>query len=137
MDKNLLGRALDPFVTTKKIRRVGLGLPLLSEAAKNTGGKLTLRSQPGRGTKVRATFQLSHIDLKPVGDMAQTLITLVAGHPGLTFRYTHKINRRQYSFSTKDLRTRLGDIPLNDPQVLTFIKKNINEGLDDLRRKTS
>jgi len=35
-------RALDPFYTTKKVRRVGLGLPMLAEAAERTGGGFVL-----------------------------------------------------------------------------------------------
>ena len=30
---------------------------------------LHLESEPGKGTKVKATFQASHIDMKPLGDM--------------------------------------------------------------------
>ena len=82
MDKDIASRALDPFVTTKKTRRIGLGLPLLVQAARAAGGKLTLRSRPGRKTKVRATFRLSHIDRKPLGDIAQTLAYLDRGPPG-------------------------------------------------------
>ena len=32
-------RALDPFYTTKKVRRVGLGLPMLSDAATGRAGR--------------------------------------------------------------------------------------------------
>jgi anti-sigma regulatory factor (Ser/Thr protein kinase) len=136
MDKELLERALDPFVTTKKARRIGLGLPLLTEAAKAAGGTLTVRSQPGRGTKVRATFQLSHIDLKPLGDLTLTLLTLIAGHPDIDIRYTHAVNGKKYAFDTRDLRAQLHGIPINDPQVIKFIKHDINEGIDQIRRKT-
>jgi anti-sigma regulatory factor (Ser/Thr protein kinase) len=136
MDKEFLTRALDPFVTTKKARRVGLGLPLLAEAAKAAGGTFVLRSRPGRGTKVRAMFQLSHIDLKPLGDIAQTLTTLIASHPEIDIRYRHKAGGRTYTFATRAFRIKLGGIPINSPPIIRLIRENVEEGLDQLGRKS-
>jgi anti-sigma regulatory factor (Ser/Thr protein kinase) len=130
MGPRLLARALDPFVTTKKIRRVGLGLPLLAQAAEAAGGRISLRSAPGRGTKVRATFKLSHIDLQPLGDMAETLSALVAGHPEVEFRYTHITDAGRYVF-----RVRPGDLPPAGVRVISKIRSDIRDGIARLRRK--
>src|SRR5512142_3272074 len=73
MDADTLKHALDPFYTTRTTRRVGLGLPMLQEAATAANGFVDLRSVPGFGTAVRATFQSSHIDRKPLGDIAETI----------------------------------------------------------------
>jgi signal transduction histidine kinase len=73
MTREERGRALDPFYTTKKVRRVGLGLPMLAEAAERTGGRLRLRSRPQTGTIVEASFGLSHIDRQPLGDIASKI----------------------------------------------------------------
>ena len=56
----------DPFVTTRKTRRVGLGLSLLAAAARRCDGDLSVTAPPGRGTTVRADFRRSHIDLAPL-----------------------------------------------------------------------
>jgi len=56
MNEQTLKKALDPFFTTRTTRRVGLGLSLLTQAAKDTGGNLELNSAPGEGTAVRASF---------------------------------------------------------------------------------
>jgi anti-sigma regulatory factor (Ser/Thr protein kinase) len=134
MDKALRVKALDPFVTTKTSRRIGLGLSLLAQAAKAAAGKLTLRSRPGRGTKVRATFELSHIDRKPLGDIAQTLATLIVAHPGLDIRYVHQADQRTYVFDTRDLRSQLGGISLATPQIVAVIRKAIQEEIHKIRR---
>jgi len=89
MDAELRPRALDPFFTTKTTRRVGLGLPLLAQAARESGGAFELLSEPGRGTTVRAVFQLSHPDRKPLGDIAETLRTILCGRPELGLRFDH------------------------------------------------
>jgi len=90
MDAEARKQALDPFFTTGSTRRVGLGLPLLAQAARESGGTLEVTSQPGRGTTVKAVFQLSHPDRKPLGDIAETLRTILAGRPelDLQFEYT-------------------------------------------------
>lgn len=90
MDADACKKALDPFFTTRTTRRVGLGLPLLAQAAQDSGGKLEMTSEPGQGTTVKAIFQLSHPDRKPLGDIAETLRTILSGRPelDLQFEYT-------------------------------------------------
>lgn len=90
MDADTVVAALDPFFSSKAGKKVGLGLPLLHQAAEEAGGGLAIESVPGQGTTVRATFQLSHIDCKPLGDMAMTMRVLRATHPDIEFRFEHK-----------------------------------------------
>ena len=87
MSEEVMKRAADPFFTTKQGKKVGLGLPFLAQAAEEAGGKLEVQSAPGKGTKVIATFSLSHIDRKPLGNMQETLQCLKATHPEVCFRY--------------------------------------------------
>jgi anti-sigma regulatory factor (Ser/Thr protein kinase) len=130
MGPRLLAKAFDPFFTTKKSKRIGLGLPLLAQAAQAAGGGVKLRSEPGRGTKVRATFHLSHIDLQPLGDMAETLTVLMVGHPDVHFRYTHITNAGRYVF-----RTGPGRVPAAGLPAMAGIKKEIRSGIARARRK--
>jgi signal transduction histidine kinase len=69
MSKAVLDKAMDPFYTSKKVRRVGLGLPMLEEAARRAGGGFAIESQEGQGTRLAVEFQLSHIDRQPLGDI--------------------------------------------------------------------
>jgi len=135
MDEEMVKRALDPFVTTKTQRRFGLGLPLLDQAAKAANGRLTLESKPGQGTRVRAVFELGHVDLKPLGDIAQTLVTLIMGHPEVDIIYHHKAGRSKYSLDTREIKAQLAGIPIGSPEVIAALRKNIQEGLDQLRRQ--
>ena len=125
-------RALDPFYSTKKVRRVGLGLPMLADAAQRTGGRMTLRSRPRTGTVVEAVFGMSHIDRQPLGDIASTLIALVAGNTGGDFIYRHEADGRVYLLDTRDLKKALEDVPLNHPEVTGFLRGHIAEGLRDI-----
>lgn len=87
MDEETKRRSVDPFFTTKQGRRIGLGLPLLAQAAEEAGGTLEVESAPGQGTRVIATFGLSHIDRRPLGDIKKTLYCLEATHPEVCFRF--------------------------------------------------
>jgi signal transduction histidine kinase len=49
-------KVLDPFYTTKTVRRVGLGLPLLADAARMAQGKLDLESEEGKVQKLKHAF---------------------------------------------------------------------------------
>ena len=90
MDAETRKKATDPFYTTRTTRRVGLGLPLLAQAAREGGGHFELDSEPGRGTTVRAVFQLSHPDRKPLGDVAATLETILTGRPELDLQFAYQ-----------------------------------------------
>ena len=103
MDEPTRQKALDPFFTTRTTRRVGLGLPMLAQAAREAGGKIDLDSNPGHGTTVKATFGYSHPDCKPMGDIQQTILTLVMGHPDIDFLYEHAKNGSLYRFDTREL----------------------------------
>ncbi len=129
MSEEILENAVDPFYTTRTTRRVGLGLSLLSQSAKEADRDMTITSKKGEGTIVTAYFKHSHIDRKPIGNMAETLIVLIAGNPDIDFLYEHRLNNRAYSIDTKDIREELGDVPLSSPDVIKAIKKDIQNGL--------
>ena len=102
MDEETLHKALDPFFTTRTTRRVGLGLSLLAQAAREADGNLVLDSRNGQGTTVKATFGFSHLDRKPMGDIDETIRTLVVGNPGIDFVYEHKKKDSIYRFDTRE-----------------------------------
>ncbi len=132
MSREMAGRALDPFVTTRTTRNVGLGLPLFAQAARACNGDVRIESEPGRGTTLKGTFEASHIDRKPWGSMADTLITLIAGNPGISFLYQHRRDDRTYRLDTGAIREELGDVPVSDPRVIGLIRGDLEEGLAQL-----
>ena len=87
MDEETVRRALDPFYTSKPGKRVGLGIPLLAQAAREGGGSFTIKSEPDGGTSLIARFTLSHPDRKPLGDVDGTVHMLRLTHPEITFEY--------------------------------------------------
>ena len=117
----------DPFYTTRTTRRVGLGVPFFQMAAEMTGGGLRIESQPGKGTRLTAEFVLSSIDCMPLGDMNGTIKTLIQMNPNLDFVFRRKKNAEIHTLDTRELREILGDVPLNDPEVMEWITGNLEE----------
>jgi anti-sigma regulatory factor (Ser/Thr protein kinase) len=133
MDKEMLKKATDPFFTTRTTRRVGLGIPLLAQAAHESMGKLDIKTSKNKGTTITARFQFDHIDRKPLGDMEKTMTVLIAGNPDIDFEYAHRRNSASYSMDTAEIRKQLEGIPINDPKVIKYIKDDISEWLNDTK----
>jgi signal transduction histidine kinase len=91
MDRDTVARALDPFFTTKPGKAVGLGLALFAQAARESGGSLSVDSSPRRGTTLRAVFGLRHPDRKPLGDLRGTMELLSQAHPRVAFDFDYRI----------------------------------------------
>ncbi len=134
MPEEILRSALDPFFTSRKTRKVGLGLPLFREAARATGGDLAVESRSGHGTKVRAELKLGHIDRAPLGDMAETLALLVVCNPQVRFRYSHSRGREEFAFDSSEFAQGLGKTSVSSPAVVPRLREIVREGLGRVQR---
>ncbi len=103
MNRETINKVLDPFYTTRTTRRVGMGLSLLAQAARESNGNFEINSKVGVGTEVKAVFQYSHIDRKPIGDMKNTLITLMVSHPEINFVYEHQDEDGNYVLDSNEI----------------------------------
>ncbi|MFI5144776.1 MAG: ATP-binding protein, partial [Ignavibacteria bacterium] len=108
MEKKLMKNAADPFFTTKKSKKVGLGIPLLKQAAESSNGKFSIESKKRKGTKIEAEFQNSHIDRKPLGDIAETFISAVLMAPETDFIFRYKKDGSGFVLKTKELKKQIG-----------------------------
>ncbi len=133
MNQEEIKKVLDPFYTTKTVRRVGLGLPLLADAARRSGGHLNLESQEGKGTTVRATFGLNHVDRQPMGNIISTLIVLIAGNSDVDFFFKYRHNDRQSEFDTRIIRHEIEDVSINHPEILKYIRGVLDEGFSEIK----
>lgn len=132
MDEQTAARAIDPFSTSRTTRKVGLGLPLMDMTARQAGGRLTIDSKPGKGTTVEAIYCLSHWDRPPLGNIADTVRTIIVANPELDFHYSHCVGQAVFSVSTQDLKEALGDIPFTQPDVLMWLDSYLKENTANL-----
>ncbi len=70
MDDATLGRAVEPFFTTKPIGKgTGLGLSIVHTLTTEAGGALRLMSKPGRGTIVEMWLPRAQGSLPPASHL--------------------------------------------------------------------
>jgi hypothetical protein len=68
--------------------------------------------------------------------MAETIINLVAGHGrNIDFLYKYRKNDLSYIFDTRIIKRSLRDVPITDPEVLSFLKKEIIKGQKALEKR--
>ena len=130
MDEQTVKSVIDPFYTTRKTRKVGLGIPLLKLACEQTGGTLSIASsvdENDHGTTVRAVFFKNHIDFTPLGDVTSSIVTLIQGHPDTDFLFRHTTEKGTVELDTRELRTVLEDVPLDTYEVILWIRDNLGE----------
>ena len=133
MSEEVVRSVTDPFYTTRTTRKVGLGVPLLKLAAEQTGGNLTVTSKTladspdEHGTQVVASFIKDHLDFTPLGDVISSVTTLIQGHPDTDFKFSHNIEGKSIELDTRELREVLGDVPLNEYDVIKWIEEYLKE----------
>ena len=127
MDEETVKKALDPFFTSRTTRRVGLGLSLLNDAAKRANGNMEIRSMPDKGTYVCATFQLSHVDRQPLGNMTETITSIIAMNPAIDVRYVFKHDDYQFVFNSKEIKEEFEKSKRSTAEMLLFAKKYLTE----------
>ncbi len=132
MSEELLSRVTSPFTTTRKTRKVGLGIPMIRQLCEMCEGSFDIKSAPGKGTVLTLGFQASHVDLPPMGNLPETMLTLVNGTPeGIEFTLEYSVDGRGFDFSTEEVRQMLGGVPLNTPEVLAWIRDYISENIEE------
>ena len=113
MDEATQARAFNPFYTEPgkhDKRKVGLGLPLLKQICEACGGGVTLTSEKGVGTHLAYFFDAGNIDLPPMGDLADTMVTLF-NYPGnFDLVFTHRKGTDEYSIARSELADAVGGL---------------------------
>ncbi len=133
MDAELLERVMSPFGTTRTTRKVGLGIPLMAQNARLTGGDIHIDSTPGKGTVFTATLHGDSIDCLPLGDLAGTVVTLVTANPEKPeFVLTCESPKGSMDFDTREVKQVLGDVNLSEPEVSMWMLESIREELEPI-----
>ena len=130
MDEETQKRVINPFYTSRTTRKVGLGVPFFKEGAEGCGGSFYLSSKPGEGTQIGTSYRLSHIDRPPLGDMAETMLTLCVCNEAVNFVLRYALDEKEFLFDTREIRKVLGEgIPFHLPEVIGWLKGYLVEGI--------
>ena len=135
MSEEQAAKVTDPFYTTRTTRKVGLGVSFFKMAAEQTGGSFEIKSQLGIGTSVRAVFVVSSIDRMPLGNMSETIESLIVYNTAIDFIYTYSVNGESFTLSTLEMREILGNIPLNNSEVVAYIRDFLKENTETVNKE--
>ncbi|KQC05093.1 MAG: hypothetical protein APR54_08525 [Candidatus Cloacimonas sp. SDB] len=126
-----LNNVTDPFVTSRKTRRVGLGLPLLKSTVEGTGGHLNLsRLERSSGTCLEFTVNMAHIDARPFGDISSVFIDALRSWPGIEFEiFINNAKKEKKILDTVELKTMLELDIIQDMEVLNYIGEQLKKAL--------
>ncbi|MCD6551884.1 MAG: sensor histidine kinase [Thermotoga sp.] len=128
-------RVFDPFFTTRDphLRKVGLGLPFLKQAAEQSGGRVSLWTQPGKGTVVKASFNLKSVDCQPTGDLASTLASLILSDPNVNWYVLRRKDGNGYEIDTSKLK-KAGLWDPENPRFASFLFETLENLEKELKR---
>lgn len=132
VSREKIAELTDPFVTSSTARKIGLGLSLFEAAAQRCGGRLTVTSEPRKGTTVTTTFQYDHIDRAPLGDTAATIGAMIAGYPGIDLVYTHAIDGKTFTLDTKSIKKELSAPSEAASKLALLVTRAIHQSLQSI-----
>ncbi len=127
MSEEQVKSVIDPFFTTRTTRKIGLGIPFFKQSAEMTGGSFSIKSELGVGTVTEAVYVLSSIDRMPLGDMSQTIHSLVTMNTHIDFLYTYSADGKKFTLDTREFREILGSGDFANPEVSAFIMDFLRE----------
>jgi len=125
-------KVTDPFVTSRKERKVGLGLPLLKRTVESTGGSLKI-SNLKRGSCLEFETDLAHIDAKPFGDLPNVFIDALICWPGVDLKVFLNMGdgKKKEIFNSKKIKKIIDYSDLQQKEIRNFIYQSIDKGLQE------
>ena len=129
MSQELIDRVIDPFVTTRTTRPVGMGLPLLRQAAMACGGDLHISSRVGKGTILNAHFLNNSLNRAPLGEISETMVNLIIGAPEVHFLYGHLTDHGYFTFDSYWFYARMAELDCSQYTLVEPAQKWIKDKL--------
>lgn len=129
MDKDTLKKVVDGCYTTKNGRDKGRGLFLLKKVAETCDGSFSITSEKNVGTTVCATFSTDNRLRPPLGNIAETVMAIAGGLKESDLLFYYDAFGQKFSLDTRLVRKELGDIEINAPEILVFLREMIKENI--------
>lgn len=132
MGSEMLNHVTDPFFTTRTTRKVGLGIPMLKEACERCNGYLKINSKQGKGTIIECCFERNNIDRAPIGNMGDTIMTIINSLNGCELIYKHITDVGTFVLNTSEIKKVLEAGDINDTEILLWIREYVNENVRNI-----
>jgi hypothetical protein len=135
MSDELKARVLDPFVTTRTTRSVGMGLSMFRQIAVACNGDLTLTSTLGMGTTVTISMMLNHLNRPPMGQITDSIVNLIMGSLDIHFYYLHSTESGKLCFDSYWMFGRMAERDCSIYDMAAIARDHLNAELERIRAR--
>lgn len=132
MNEEELSLVRDSFYTSRTTRRVGLGIPLLSQHAEMASGKVEISSVPGKSTQIDANFLYDHHDRQPLGDLEGCWVLMASSYPEIEWGLSLSSGKGNFEIGTSEIRTTLEIDTISGNELTGQLKRMIRNSIDEL-----
>lgn len=129
MTAEFLASVEDPFTTSRKTRKVGMGIPFFKLACEQAGGEFFIKSVINEGTELNGSLEVDNIDRLPLGDVGDTTSFLISSAPETKFIIRLASVNGEFEFDTDSVKEEIGDVPITEYEILQWIKDYVNENV--------
>lgn len=136
MTKDLLLKIVDPFVTTRTTRKIGMGVAFMKGLAEQCDGSFDAKSNVGKGTVISASVRRDHIDVPPMGNLGEMMMQCIQADENIDYIFNYIADKGSFLFTTKEVKEQIEGMSIVEPEILLWIKDYINQGITQARDKT-
>lgn len=123
----------NPFTTSRTLRKVGLGIPLLNDNCLLCDGYLDIKSEVGVGTTLKSMMAYDHIDRPPMGDIASTMCGLISSNEDIEIQYYHWYGKECFDLATSEIKEALDGVSMTEVSVQRWLRNFIEENLAEIK----
>lgn len=133
MSNKEIEQAYDPFYTTRKTRRVGLGIPYLKQLTEQCDGYMSIASTPSVGTTLSAHLKKDHIDCPPFGNLSETLYMLIIHQKAFDLIFQLTVNKKTIEIKKSDILEATQGLDLYRGSVKKAIQSYMTESINQIK----
>ena len=133
MSEEMVARVTDPFTTSRKTRKVGLGVAFFKGMTELCNGDFEIKSRLGEGTVINAGLQRSHMDTPPMGDLGQMIMYCIQANEACDYSLSYATDEGEFIFESREIREIMEGVSLNEPEVLIWIREYVDENISNLK----
>ena len=135
MSEEMVQKVTDPFTTSRKTRKVGMGVAFMKGLTEQCDGNFNIVSELGKGTTVRSSVRKDHIDVPPMGDLGQMMMYAIQADENIDFEFDYITDTDKFSFLSSEIKEQLGGVSILEPEILIWVKNYINENISNIREE--
>lgn len=135
MDEATVAKISSPFYTSRKTRKVGLGVAFFKQAIQQANGSCQIISELNQGTTIKGTWESNHWDAPPLGNIGETILIIIQGNPNIHLMFKFSYHSSVTSFDSKAFEASIAPVSISEPAILRWIESDINTNIQHCKEE--